>query len=94
MSTLDSSQDFYSQFSRLLANNLSVEDVTYAHAYDVFDLLNVGSIHNKSVSSVLETPQLDQLRYYADASEFAQNYNLTQLDCSISGITLAGGTLR
>ena len=54
----------------------------------------MGSIHNKSVKSVITTAQLNQLRYYADASEFAQNYNQSQPDRSIGGMTLAGGILR
>ena len=49
-----------------------------------------------SVKSAVTALQLDQLRYYADASEFAQNYNInhTQPDRSIGGMTLAGGMLR
>lgn len=75
---------------------MPAENVSYAHAYGIFDLLNKGSIHNASVKSAITAPQLDQLRYYADASEFAQNYNIndTQPDRSIGGMTLAGGMLR
>ncbi|KAL9022933.1 MAG: hypothetical protein Q9180_008484 [Flavoplaca navasiana] len=70
------------------------ENVTYAHAYDIFDLLNVGSIHNESFASTVTTPQLSQLRYYADALEWGHNYNLTQPARSIGGMALAGGILR
>lgn len=91
---LDNSRNFYKQFTDVLAKNMPAENVSYAHAYEVFDLLNVGSIHNASVKSAITASQLDQLRYYADASEFAQNYNETQPDRSIGGMTLAGGMLR
>lgn len=94
ISNLDNSRDFYKQFTDVLDKNLPAENVSYAQAYDVFDLLNVGSIHNASVKSAVTASQLDQLRYYADASEFAQNYNETQPDRSIGGMTLVGGILR
>ena len=45
-SNLDDSRDFYKQFTDLLAKNMPAENVSYAHAYGVFDLLNKGSIHN------------------------------------------------
>ncbi|KAI4192845.1 MAG: hypothetical protein LQ346_004128 [Caloplaca aetnensis] len=94
LSTVNSSRKFYSQFAEPLNNVMPAENVTYAHAYDVFDLLNVGSIHNESFASVVTTPQLSQLRYYADALEWGHNYNLTQPARSIGGMTLAGGILR
>lgn len=94
ISILNDSRGFYEQFTDILDKNLPAENVSFAQAYDVFDLLNVGSIHNESVKSAITTPQLDQLRYYADASEFAQNYNETQPDRSIGGMTLVGGILR
>ncbi|KAL9025792.1 MAG: hypothetical protein Q9196_005445 [Gyalolechia fulgens] len=94
LSTVDSSRKFYSQFAEPLNNVMPAENVTYAHAYDIFDLFNVGSIHNKSFASVVTTPQLSQLRYYADGLEWAHNYNLTQPARSIGGMALAGGILR
>ena len=94
LSTVDSSREFYSQFAEPLNNVMPAENVTYAHAYDVFDLFNVGSIHNESFASVVTTPQLSQLRYYADALERGHNYNLTQPARSIGGMALAGGILR
>ncbi|KAI9848078.1 MAG: hypothetical protein M1837_001180 [Sclerophora amabilis] len=93
-STLESSGEFYSQFVEPLAEIMPAKNVTYAHAYDVFDLLNVGRIHNESVASILSTSELSQLRYYADAWEWGHNYNLTQPARSIGGMALAGGVLR
>lgn len=93
MKNLESSREFYSQFADELAQSLPAANVSYAHAFDVFDLLNVGKIHNASVSD-LPDEDLDQLRYYADAAELAASYNRTQPARSIGGMALAGGILR
>lgn len=94
MSTLESSRDFYSQFVKPLDGILPAANVSYAQAFDVFDLLNVGRIHNDSVAEAVTADQLDQLRYYADSEELALNYNKTVPARSIGGMTLAGGILR
>jgi prostatic aicd phosphatase len=94
LATLDSSRDFYSQFVKPLDGILPAANVSYAQAFDVFDLLNVGRIHNESVAAAVTESQLDQLRYYADSSELALNYNKTVPARSIGGMTLAGGILR
>lgn len=91
---LESSRDFYTQFAPLLTNILPPENVSYVEAFDVFDLLNVASIHNRSVSEVLTTEKLNRLRYYADAHEYASNFNASQPKRAIGGMTLAGGILR
>lgn len=88
----DSSRDFYKQFVDQLKNSMPAENVTYAHAFEIYDLLNVANIHNTSVN--VPSDKLDQLRWYADASEFAQNYNQTMPDRAIGGQTLMGGFLR
>jgi len=88
----DASSDFYKQFVDQLKNNMPAENVTYAHAFEIFDLLNVANIHNTSVN--VPSDKLDQLRWYADASEFAANYNQTMPDRAIGGQTLMGGFLR
>lgn len=88
----DSSSEFYKQFVDLLKNNMPAENVTYAHAYEIFDLLNVANIHNSSVN--VTPDNLDKLRWYADSSESAINYNKTMPDRSIGGQTLMGGFLR
>lgn len=85
---------FYETFVPLLGDIMGPENVTYAHAYDVFDLLNVASIHNASVASEIEAADLDQLRYLANHWEWNHNYNQTMPDRSIGGMTLAGGALR
>lgn len=94
ISTLDSSREFYLQFTDVLSDVMPAENVTYAQAYNVFDLLNVGSIHNEFVASRISASQLSQLRYYADQYELGHNYNLTQTARSIGGMTLMGAVLR
>lgn len=73
---------------------MGAENVSYSQAYNVFDLLNVASIHNASVASEIKSEDLDQLRYLADEWEWNHNYNATQPDRSIGGMSLAGGFLR
>jgi prostatic aicd phosphatase len=70
------------------------ENVSYAQAFDVFDLLHVASTHNASVASEINRDDLAQLRYLADVSEWNRNYNATLPDRAIGGMTLGGGFLR
>ena len=93
-SSLESTRDFYSQFADPLKEILPAENVTYQYAFEVFDLLNVGKIHNASVAEVVSDDDLDQLRYLADRAELGYNYNKTVPARSIGGQTLAGGILR
>ncbi|KEF61111.1 uncharacterized protein A1O9_02676 [Exophiala aquamarina CBS 119918] len=92
--TLNATASFYEKFLPLLGDIMGPENVSYENAYDVFDLLNVGSIHNESVAENLDAADLDQLRYLADHWEWNHNYNQTMPDRSIGGMTLAGGALR
>lgn len=94
LSTLESSRQFYSQFTDPLKEILPPQNVTYQYAFEVFDLLNVGKIHNASVAKAISDEDLDQLRYYADQAELAYNYNKTMPARSIGGQTLSGGILR
>ena len=93
-SSLESTRDFYSKFVDPLKQVLPAENVTYQNAFEVFDLLNVGKLHNKTVADVISDDDLAQLRYLADRAELAYNYNKTMPARSIGGQTLAGGILR
>lgn len=93
-SSLESTRDFYSKFVDPLKEILPAENVSYQHAFEVFDLLNVGKIHNVSVAKVISDDDLNQLRYLADRAELGYNYNKTIPARSIGGQTLAGGFLR
>lgn len=100
--TLESSSDFYSKFEGTLGPIMGPENVSYAKAYDVFDLLNVASIHNRTIVTApseteafsIDSADLDQLRYYANEWEWNHNYNASEPDRSIGGMTLAGGILH
>ena len=93
-STFNETQDFYSQFIGTLGPIMGVENVTYKNAYDVFDLLNVASIHNEPVASEINVDGLDQLRYLANRWEWNSNFNTSQPDRFIGGMALAGGILQ
>lgn len=68
-------------------------NLSYANAYDIYDLLNVGSIHNHSMAGNISEEDLFQLRTLADSAEFALNYNKTDVTRSIGGQTFAGAVL-
>lgn len=92
--TLAASATLYTSVEPLLTDILGPGNVSYANAYDVFDLLNVASIHNATVAPDIASSDLDQLRYYADEWEWNHNFNASQPDRSIGGMTFAGGILR
>lgn len=86
--------EFYQQFVPFLGDILGVDGVTYENAYEVFDLMNVASIHNESVASEIESSDLDQLRYLADMWEYNTNFNASEPARMIGAKTLIGGILR
>ncbi|KAF5234925.1 hypothetical protein FAUST_7356 [Fusarium austroamericanum] len=93
--TFAATRQFYGDLYPLMKDvyDYKPENMTYQNAYDIFDLINVASIHNKSFS--VEPQKLDQLRALADRSEFGQNYNVSAPDNrSIGGKTLASAILN
>lgn len=92
--TLSQTAEFYSKFTPLLGPIMGEENISYSQAFDVYDLLNVASIHNASVASEIDADDLNRLRYLADEWEWNRNFNASQPDRSIGGRTLAGGFLR
>lgn len=90
-------RDFYQDFFPVLKSVYDLDspsDLSYAKAYDIFDLINVARIHN-ATSPALEVSdeQLFQLRTLADSAEFGENYNRTQPARSIHAETLAAAVL-
>lgn len=85
---------FYSRFDDLLEPILGQGEVTYKNAYEIFDLMNVASIHNQSLASNISNSDLTQLRYLADQWEWNYNFNASQTDRMMGGRTLAGGILQ
>lgn len=93
---LESTRSFYQQFWPDILENvydLSEEDMTYENAYTIFDLINVGTIHNSSMKDAVTPDQLIQLRTLADSAEFNSNYNASQRDRSIGAQTLNAAIL-
>lgn len=94
-SLVASTRAFYESFYPALQ---SVSDIrspstlSFASAYDIFDLLNVARIHNAS-STPLSDADLFQLRTLADAAEFASSYSPTDAARSTGARTFAGAVL-
>ncbi|KAK1830196.1 putative lysosomal acid phosphatase [Podospora conica] len=70
----------------------SPASLSFASAYDIFDLLNVARIHNTSTTPVSDA-DLFQLRTLADAAEFAHSYSATDPALSTGARTFAGAVL-
>lgn len=85
---------FYQRFVPLLSDILGDDGVSYENAYEVFDLMNVASIHNESIAGKIESSDLDQLRYLADMWEYNTNFNASEPARMIGAKTLIGGILR
>ncbi|KAH7303440.1 histidine acid phosphatase [Stachybotrys elegans] len=93
---VETTREFYARMLQYLDGvyDMEPEDMTYAEAYNIFDLINVARIHNQS-SPALEISNEDmfQLRTLADSHEFGENFNSSQPIRSIGAQTLAGGML-
>ncbi|KAF2014696.1 phosphoglycerate mutase-like protein [Aaosphaeria arxii CBS 175.79] len=70
------------------------ENLTYANAYDIFDLINVANIHNETSAGNVTEEELFQLRTLADSNEFGLAYNRTDPARSIGAQTLAGAVVN
>jgi hypothetical protein len=94
---VDATRDFYAGFYDTLSPgvyNLKPENMTYANAYNIYDLINVARIHNESSAALnVSDEDLFQLRTLADSSEHGQNWNSSQPARSIGAETLSGAVL-
>ena len=90
----DETDEFYSRFVPLLGPILGDDGVNYENAYEIFDLMNVASIHNQSIADEIDPSDLDQLRYLADQWEYNTNFNASEPERMIGAKTLIGGILR
>lgn len=75
--TLARTAEFYSQFDGLLGPILGAENVSFARAYDVFDLLNTAKIHNESIAGQISDENLDEARYLANEWEWSKCRRVT-----------------
>ncbi|KAK6519559.1 hypothetical protein TWF281_003385 [Arthrobotrys megalospora] len=91
-----STKSFYQGFWEQLQDVYDYEqsELSYAKAYDIFDLINVAQIHNSSAEERVSAEDLFQLRTLADSAEFGLNFNASQPARSIHAQTLAGAILN
>lgn len=85
-------QSFWDQLDTVY--DYQPSNLSFANAYDIFDLLNVASIHNASHNGTVSNEDLTQLRTLADEWEFGMAYDAEDSTRSIGGQTFAGGILE
>lgn len=86
-------QPFYDKFKPLLAGIIPNSSIGFQSAYNIFDYLNVGYIHNATIFANLSSDDLFQLRTLADEQSFKLVYNISSPNASIGGKALAGNIL-
>jgi hypothetical protein len=96
-SKLASTADFYRSLQPALADVADYASgggsaLSYANAYDIFDLINVARIHDNTSAAATHVTdaQMVQLRTLADSAEFGLNFNASQPQRSIHAQTFAG----
>lgn len=82
-------QPFYNKFKPLLAGIFNDSQIGFQTAFNIFDYLNVGYIHNSTIFANLSSDDLFQLRTLADSQSFDLVYNTSSPNTSIGGKTLA-----
>lgn len=89
---LNRTRDFYAGFWDIMQNvyDYTQAKLTYAKAYDIFDLINTASTQNRTIPRNVTQEELFQLRTLADSAEFGYNYNSSMPDRSIGGKTMLG----
>jgi prostatic aicd phosphatase len=78
-------QPFYNKFIPLFQGVLNASQVSFANAFDVFDYINVGYIHNATIFNNVSAADLFQLRTLADNQLYNMYYNTSQPTRSIGG---------
>lgn len=91
----EETKSFYESFWDILQKVYDYEyrHLSYKNAYDIFDLLNVASIHNASMAGNVTVEELFQLRTLADSAEFGFRYSENEPGRAIGGETFAGAVL-
>ncbi|KAK5166144.1 uncharacterized protein LTR77_008405 [Saxophila tyrrhenica] len=87
----DSTRDFYRNLLPVISGMFSEDDATFENAYEIWDYINVATIHNNTIpsASLLTDRTLFQLRTLADAQQFALAYNASTPIRAVTGMTLA-----
>lgn len=83
-------QPFYNKFIPLLEGIIPNSSIGFQSAFNIFDYLNVGYIHNTTIYENLSPDDLFQLRTLSDSQSFDLNYNASSPNVSIGGKALAG----
>jgi prostatic aicd phosphatase len=86
-------QPFYNKFKPLLAGYFTDSQIGFQNAYNIFDYINVGYIHNATIYNNVAWDDLYQLRTLADQQSFDLNYNASSPNASIGGMAIAGSVL-
>ncbi|KAA8642854.1 hypothetical protein EYZ11_008002 [Aspergillus tanneri] len=87
-----STEDFYKSLSPMLDGAFPESDISFRHAYTIFDYLNVAKIHNTSNTPTDE--QLYQLFRLANVEQYNLAYNTSDPIRAIAGSQLAGEMLQ
>jgi hypothetical protein len=92
---VESTRSFYRQFWPVLQDvfDYTEADLSYENAYEIFDLINTGMIHNASMEDAVTDDELFQLRTLADSHEFGMNFDVSQPDMAIGARTLSQALL-
>lgn len=93
---VEETRAFYESFWDQLSSvqDYRQADLSFENAYDIFDLLNVASIHIATHNSTVSSNDLSQLRTLADDCESNVAYSTDDLARSIGGQRFAGGVLE
>jgi len=86
-------QPFYNKFEPLLSGYFTTSQIGFQSAYNIFDYINVGYVHNATIYNDVAWEDLYQLRTLADQQSFDLNYNASSPNASIGGMAIAGNVL-
>ncbi|KAL4791474.1 histidine phosphatase superfamily [Aspergillus venezuelensis] len=90
---LRETRGFYRSFSDVLENvteyGSNSSALSYENAYDIFDLINVGLVHNESLRDAVSSDDLFQLRTLADSQQFGLNFDPSFPNGAIGARTLS-----
>jgi len=90
MQTLNTTQALYNRIYPDVNKTFSQTQTSYKNAYTIWDLLNVASIHNSSVTAPLPSNEdFDQLRYLAFQHEWGLAYNNSEPIRAVTGSIVA-----
>ncbi|KAF1929502.1 phosphoglycerate mutase-like protein [Didymella exigua CBS 183.55] len=93
---IEETKPFYQSFWDQLNSVYDYQqaNLSFAAAYDIFDLLNVACIHNATHNGTVASEDMKQLQTLADEWEFHMAYDADDSMRSIGGQTFAGGILE